>query len=228
MLTRGCFTCNEVGHQSYRCPKWIKDKGRDKRVNLTHEEPKEEEESRTILALLKEGECFLVGRGKPHNPSIFRSNCLIQGKVCQFIIDSRASHNVVSHEVVRKLNLKMFPHPQPYYATWVNMNQNMPVSDQVMIEFSIRKYRDKVWCDVLYMSCGNLILGRSWQWSRKVIHDGFTNKYLVHHEGRRYELQPLLKEQEEPIVMCFGQEMNVQVQYDTGWYSSKGTQSQSS
>ena len=83
------------------------------------------------------------------------------------------------------------------------MNQHMVVSDQVMIEFSVGKYRDKVWYDVLNVSCGHLILGRPWQWSRRVVHDGFTNKYLVKHEGNRYELQPLVKGQGDPIIMCF-------------------------
>ena len=30
-----CFTYNEVGHQSYRCPKWLEDKGKDRRATLT-------------------------------------------------------------------------------------------------------------------------------------------------------------------------------------------------
>ena len=106
---------------------------------------------------------------------------MIQGKVCRLIIDSGASHNVVSYEVVRKLNLQTSIHPKPYYASWVTENQNFLVSTQVVIEFLLSKYKDKVLCDVTDMNCGHLILGRYWQWSRKVIHDGFTNKYLVHH-----------------------------------------------
>ena len=129
---------------------------------------------------------------------------MIQGKVCRLIIESGASHNIVSCEVVRKLNLKKIVHPKPYYATWVNENQNFLVSTQVMIEFLVGKYRDKVLCDVMDMSCGHLILGKCWQRSRKVIHDVFTNNYLVYHEGKRYELQPLVRNLEEPILMCFG------------------------
>lgn len=45
---------------------------------------------------------------------------MIQGKVCRLIIDSGASHNVFSYEVVRKLYLKTIVHPNPCYATWVN------------------------------------------------------------------------------------------------------------
>lgn len=133
---------------------------------------------------------------------------MIQGKVCRLIIDLGASHNVVSYEVVRKLNLQTFVHPKPYYATSVTKNQNLLVSTQVVIEFLVGKYNsDKVLCDVMDRSCGHLILGRSWKWSRKVIYDGFTNKYLVHHEGKKYELQPLVRNQEDPLLMCFGKEI---------------------
>lgn len=75
------------------------------------------------------------------------------------------------------------------------------------------------------MSCGHLILGRYWQWYRKLIHDGFTNKYLVHHEGKNYDLQPLVKNQEDPLLMCFVSEIIKDDQYDIGW--KKGTKIQS-
>ena len=43
VFTRRCFNCNEVGHQSFRCPKWQEDKGRDRRVHLVDEEPRKDE-----------------------------------------------------------------------------------------------------------------------------------------------------------------------------------------
>ena len=83
------------------------------------------------------------------DPHIFRSNCLIQGKVCKFIFDLGKIHNVLSYEVVKKLNLKIFAHVAPYYATWVTKIKKFLVKDQVMVEFFVGIYRDKV----LYMSC---------------------------------------------------------------------------
>ena len=50
--------------------------------------------------------------------------------------------------------------------------------------FSIRKYRDKVLCDVVPMHVGHLLLGRPWQYDRKVQHDGFQNRYSFLIEGR--------------------------------------------
>ena len=50
------------------------------------------------------------------------------------------------------------------------------MNKQVLISFRIGKYEDKVLCDVVPMQAGHLLLGRPWQFDRKVRHDGFTNK----------------------------------------------------
>jgi hypothetical protein len=42
-----------------------------------------------------------------------------------------------------------------------------------MISFSIGKYNDEVLCDVAPMHAGHLLLGRPWQFDRKVKHDGY-------------------------------------------------------
>ena len=114
---------------------------------------------------------------------------------------------MLSYEVVKKLNLKTFAHVAPYYASWVNENQNLLDKDQVMVEFLVGSYRDKVLYDVMYMTCGNLILGRSWQCSRRVMHDGYENTYLVQQGKVRYKLHPLVRSHKESILMCFGEEM---------------------
>lgn len=137
------------------------------------------------------------------------TNCLIHGKVCNLIVDSGASHNLVAYEVVKKLNLQTLAHLNPYFATWVSEGQNMLVRDQVIINFSIGKYVDSILCDVMDMSCGHLILGRPWQYYRKFIHDGYQNTYLVHKGKIKYKLCPLFQCGKDHTVMCFGDELFV-------------------
>ena len=60
-----------------------------------------------------------------------------------------------------------------------------------MVAFSIGKYRDKILCDVVLMNVGHLLLGRPWQYDRKVQHDGFQNRYSFLMEGRVIILAPL-------------------------------------
>ena len=115
--------------------------------------------------------------------NIFKTKCLIQGKVCSLLIDLGGSHNLVSKEVINKLHLQTFLHPNPYYATWVSTDQNLLVNEQVILNFSTGQYVDSILCDVMEMSCGHFILGKPWKWSKRIVHDGFINTYIVH-KGR--------------------------------------------
>ncbi|CAA7040161.1 unnamed protein product [Microthlaspi erraticum] len=49
------------------------------------------------------------------------------------------------------------------------------------------------------MDAGHIILGRPWQSDRRVIHDGFTNRYTLLHEGRKTTLIPLSPQEEHLI-----------------------------
>ena len=74
---------------------------------------------------------------------------------------------------------------------------------------------------MLDMSCGHIILGRPWQWSRMTIHDGFKNTHIVHKGRVTYKLVPLIDNGMKNVVMCFGRDLLVYDQgiphYDTGW-----------
>jgi len=55
----------------------------------------------------------------------------------------------------------------------------------VNIAFCIGKYVDEVVCDVVPMKASHLLLGRPWQYDRKVTHDGLANKYSSCLRGKR-------------------------------------------
>ncbi|XP_073139094.1 uncharacterized protein [Henckelia pumila] len=85
--------------------------------------------------------------------------------------------NVVSYELVEKLSLPVIKHPQPYKLQWFNDSSEVRVTRRVVVPFSIGKYVDEVLCDVVPMQACHILLGRPWQFDRKVIHDGFKNRY---------------------------------------------------
>ncbi|KAL4334361.1 hypothetical protein GQ457_07G006330 [Hibiscus cannabinus] len=66
---------------------------------------------------------------------------------------------------------------------------------QVVVPFSIGKYKDEVLCDVVTMDATHLLLGRPWQYDKKAMHDGFTNRYSFMHAGKRITLAPLTPSQ---------------------------------
>ena len=67
----------------------------------------------------------------------------------------------------------------------------LPVNRQVEVGFSIGKYEDFVLCDVVPMEACDLLLRRPWQYDRRVMHDGFTNKFTFMHKDRKTTLAPL-------------------------------------
>ena len=62
-------------------------------------------------------------------------------------------------------------HPRPYKFQWLNESGKVRVNKQVLISFSVGKYEDEVLCDVVPMQARHLLLGRPWQFDRKVKHD---------------------------------------------------------
>lgn len=60
--------------------------------------------------------------------SIFRTKCTIEGKVCDIIVDSGSSENIVSKTLVRLLKLHTMPYPNPYSVGWVKKNCQLKVS----------------------------------------------------------------------------------------------------
>uniref|UniRef100_A0A2N9J0J0 RNA-directed DNA polymerase n=1 Tax=Fagus sylvatica TaxID=28930 RepID=A0A2N9J0J0_FAGSY len=65
---------------------------------------------------------------------------------------------------------------------WLNDCGEVRVDRQVLVTFSIGKYLDEVLCDVVPMHAGHILLGRPWQYDRRVTHDGFKNMYSFEFE----------------------------------------------
>ncbi|GKV43146.1 hypothetical protein SLEP1_g50479 [Rubroshorea leprosula] len=123
--------------------------------------------------------------------NIFHTRCHVKNKVCSVIIDGGSCTNVASTVLVEKLNLPTTKHPRPYKLQWLKDCGEIKVNKQVLVSFSIGQYKDEVLCDVVPMHAGHLLLGRPWQYDRRVTHDGFKNRYSFVIEGKTITLAPL-------------------------------------
>ena len=74
---------------------------------------------------------------------------------------------------------------------------------QVLLHFSIDKYKDEVLCDVVPMEATHVLLGRPWQFDRKILHDGFTNKISFDFHGHKVTLKSLSPREvhEDQVIM---------------------------
>jgi hypothetical protein len=120
---------------------------------------------------------------------MFHTRCFVNNNVCSVIIDGGSCTNVASTYLVEKLALTTLKHPLPYRLQWLNE------CGEVKVALSTGKYEDGVLCDVVPMHACHLLLGRPWQYDRRAMHDGFTNKYSFTHNRQSITLVPLTPKQ---------------------------------
>ena len=61
----------------------------------------------------------------------------------------------------------------------------------VLVSFPIGRYKDEMLCDMVLKQVGPLLLGRLWQFDRRIIHDGYKNRYTLEKDDKRFTLGPL-------------------------------------
>ncbi|RDX82673.1 hypothetical protein CR513_36500, partial [Mucuna pruriens] len=127
---------------------------------------------------------------KSQMENIFHSRCLMLRQLCSIIIDGAISVNMASSRLVGKLRIPTLPHHKPY--KW-----EIVVDKQVSLDFTLRKYVDEVMCDMMPTEAIYILLGKPWQFDRKVIHDGVTNRFSFEHMGQKVVLKPL-----SPMEVC--------------------------
>lgn len=119
-----CYNCHQLGHPTYRCPKKSSSsQGGERRVNYIQEDATNVKASEVSLDY-EVGEMmrrFLIKEPIKEEPSqrrsLFRIKCKIIGKVCKVVADFGSIDNIVSKEIVSKLNQQRIPHSDPYRVT---------------------------------------------------------------------------------------------------------------
>ncbi|KAI0507351.1 hypothetical protein KFK09_013473 [Dendrobium nobile] len=196
-----CFRCFQPGHKSNECPQ------RQQLQIAEFDEESESEEAavgdaeEAVDVQADEGEPFIGVMGKlllaprqsgmSQRHAIFKTRCTISGKVCDLLIDSGCTENIVSKALVQGLQLKTTKHIHPYRISWVKKGMEIAVTESCRVTFSIGKhYSCEVLCDVLEMDVCHLILGRPWQFDVGTHYDGRANVYSLDWKGKKLRLLP--------------------------------------
>jgi hypothetical protein len=59
---------------------------------------------------------------------LFMTSCKTKDRVCKMIIDSGSIENIVSIEMVEKLELETTAHPNPYKVSWLKKGHQVMVT----------------------------------------------------------------------------------------------------
>eukprot|EP00268_Persea_americana_P016372 TRINITY_DN1775_c1_g3_i2.p1 TRINITY_DN1775_c1_g3~~TRINITY_DN1775_c1_g3_i2.p1 ORF type:complete len:193 (-),score=16.04 TRINITY_DN1775_c1_g3_i2:205-783(-) len=164
-----CFKCNEYGHISSEClKKGIHVAEREEESNTPSyvaddDRPKFDNSESDNDIIYGDGGQFLMIHKTLFSPkiptkedwlrtSIFRTTCTIKDRKCHLIVDGGSCENVVSQEVVDKLKLPTKKHPAPYNLSWFKCGNEVPVTREALVSFSIGgRYHEAVWCVVAPM-----------------------------------------------------------------------------
>ena len=112
----------------------------------------------------------------------------INNKNFRVIIDSGRCVNTVTSGMMTKLGLKIVPHPQSYKLFWVN-SASINVKEKCLVSIQFVTYLD-IWCDVVTMDVGHIILGRSWLYDLDITVYGRSSSYSFVHNGKKVKLAP--------------------------------------
>ncbi|XP_048608726.1 uncharacterized protein LOC125584385 [Brassica napus] len=195
-----CFKCHGFGHYANECTnKKVMTILADGEV-ISEEEDAGQESDEEGVEYPVRGELLVTRRllnaqPKPkedeQRENLFHTRCLIQEKVCSLIIDGGSCTNVASAELVEKLGLQVFKHPKPYLLQWINDEGGLKITKQVKVLLSVGKYQDEITCDVAPLEASHILLGRPWQYDKRSVHDGFTNRYTFIHKEKQVTLAPM-------------------------------------
>ncbi|XP_020700281.1 uncharacterized protein LOC110112409 [Dendrobium catenatum] len=196
-----CFRCFQMGHKSNECPSRPQLQLVDAEADEEEDDNEIEEENDFEEVTGDVGEPLICVMEKlllaPKQPctsqrnALFRTKCTIGGKVCDLLVDSGCTENVISRAVVHALKLKTTKNPNPYKISWVKKGVEMSVTDLCKVSFSIGKhYASEVLCDVLDMDVCHISLGRPWQYDVGAFYDCRANTYSFDWKGHRLRLIP--------------------------------------
>jgi hypothetical protein len=111
-----CFTCGKFRHKYYECPDKNKEGGQTHIAKAQRRNVEVEyAEGRRSLMMQK---VILTPEKEAENPVqrniIFWTACKTKDRVCKVIVESGSTNNLISTEMVEKLELETIEHPSPY------------------------------------------------------------------------------------------------------------------
>jgi hypothetical protein len=84
----------------------------------------------------------------------------VKGDPLHFIVVSKIQKNLILAKVIKRLDLPMTPHPQPYTIGWLFQGRDLCVIQQCRLPYSIKPFKDEVLCDISPLEVCDVLLGQ--------------------------------------------------------------------
>ncbi|CAJ2646166.1 unnamed protein product [Trifolium pratense] len=181
-----CYRCGGKGHRSNVCPsrrvtgvveerddddddEHLADKDEYAEVEFVEEESDERVSfvlQRTLLASKDEGQ----------RKNLFKTHCSIKNKVCNLIVDTGSTENLVSQKLVDYLKLSTEPHQKPYTLGWVSKDSQVRVTLACKVPTPLESITEK----------------RPWQFDNDITYRGRDNVMMFTWGTQKITMAPVL------------------------------------
>lgn len=92
---------------------------------------------------------------------IFQTRYFVGSTVCNLTIANEYISSLASITIVEKLGLPLQQHSWPYSMTCLKECGKVDMTKQVLLNFTIERYSDEVWCNVVPLNSFHILFGRS-------------------------------------------------------------------
>jgi hypothetical protein len=112
----------------------------------------------------------------------------VMGTPLHFIIDRGSQKNLISVEVVKRLTLLTMSHLHPYTIGWLCQGGDIHVSQQCLLSYNIKPFKDEVLCDVSPLKVCNVILGQLYLWKRHSLYESRPRSVITTLKKKLYRI----------------------------------------
>jgi hypothetical protein len=88
----------------------------------------------------------------------------VKGTLLHFIVDRGSQNNIISTELVKKLDFPTTPHLQSYNIRWLCQGRYICVNQQCHLPYGINPFKDEVLCDISPLEVCDVLLGQLYLW----------------------------------------------------------------
>ena len=105
---------------------------------------------------------------------------------------------------MERLQLETENHPNPNAIRWIKEVGGIQVHEHCKVSFSIAKYNDAVYCNVVHMDSCHILFGHPWQYDVDAKHSSRSNLYQLEKGGIKYTLVPFTKKNQPKALQAEG------------------------
>ena len=112
----------------------------------------------------------------------------VKGILVHFVVENGSQKNLISKEFVKRLELPTTPHPQPYNIGWLSQGWGIRITQQCLLLYDIKPFKDKVLCDVAPLEVCDVLLGQPYMWKLHAVYESRPHSVIVTLGGQIYRI----------------------------------------